>query len=340
MKTIEIFFISLVLLFSGCLAEPEEVPITTDNPHINFTAAVNTTFEPEPEPILSEIVNEKAYDFAKSSSTYAYDGSDLELDGYDEDNEIFTFTYTYKSRYSGFGDRTQYVLGLMETKHTLNIVFFGEELESVVLDNVYDEIKEELIDVAKNIDLSPTDREQSKEIAIEFAKETEELKQNARSGSPVWVDDIDIDKITDTTYKFIVRFETDEPYGANSYRKGEINVVVNRYEPFVIDENFPESALNDWYLDPTGTYDEVNVNIPDPKCPPGQLIAVSRTMKFCYTPTATHELPCSSDAQCDKGACMRTSMGDYGPPAKCKDYPYGCRYWLFEDKLPALVCMD
>jgi hypothetical protein len=332
-----VLMLSLVFLL-GCMA-PEEEAAEPEMPEVEIeeTPPVQPPEpEPEPEPTPLEKANATAHGFAVNSSTYAYDGSGLTLTNHTEDDDRFTFTYDFTSKYSGFGDRSAYRLEKMETQHTLLIGVEDGIVTSAVLDGVYDELEGGWIDLAANFDFTPTDRNRSIDMAIEFVKQSEQFNERAKQGSDVWVEGRDVDKISDTCYRVGVRFNRK----VDQTRTDMLNVRVNHYEPFMLSEDFDSRFWQSWYTDPTADYTKVSAHIQKPKCPKGQLVATSLEQKFCYEPTGTHDMPCSSDEQCDMGACMRTSMGEFGPPAKCNDYPFGCRFWLFKDRAPMKTCLD
>jgi len=330
----------LFILFFGCVGQSAAPQKSSENitaPQQNITPPIQA--EPQPQPTQSELANASAYSFAKNSSTYAYDGSDLALKDSREANGTYTFTFSFNSAHSGFGNRSANDLEEMETQHSITIIVSSGKVISAVLDGVYDELDGEWIDVAKNFDLTPTDKNRSKQIAIEFVKNSEEFQQNARSGSPIWIDDFFVYKSSDTAYLITVFYETNE-FHYNEFERGSISLTVNGYSAYIHNESLRTNDWIDWYSDPTTDYSKLNAHIPNPKCPSDQQIAANLTYKFCYKPSLTDGKPCSKSEDCERGACIRMSMGEFGPPAKCKDYPYGCRYWLFEGKSPVKVCLD
>jgi len=329
----------LLLLLAGCTGQP---PL----PQAQENAAVepqNATPQPPavlaPAPTLFDIANGSAHSFALESQTYAYDGSGLSLRNYSAANGLFGFTYTYVSSHSGFGNRSAYSLAQMQTPHTLVMRVSGEDVTSAVLDGAYDELRGEWIDVAKNFDLTPVDKAQSMQAAIDYVKGTDGFRKNARPGARVWIDDYYAGKLTDTAWSFTVFYET-RAMTAGEYVREAVTVTVIRYVPYEHNKTLANKMWVDWYSDPTTDYSALISGIPDPKCPPGQLIAGNLNLKFCFPPTSTHGKPCSKTEDCERGACMRVSMGEYGPPAKCSDYPFGCRYWLFNSTNPVKVCLD
>jgi hypothetical protein len=225
----------------------------------------------------------------------------------------------------------------MKTPHTLTIQIKEGQITSAILDGVYDELAQDWIDLAKQWDLTPKDKNKSIQIALDHMKNSDYYKQYAAPGSDVSA--FSVDKLTDTAYLVAVRFQGKKVEDYSKYRFYGY-ITVNNYVPFLHNQTLIYKQGVNWFSDPTTNYSQVTGHIPDPKCPGDQKIATNLTYKFCYAPTSTDGIPCSKSEDCERGACIRTSSGSHGPPTLCKDYPFGCRFWLYKDKLPVKVCMD
>lgn len=337
MKKLWFIFPVLIILF-GCLesASPEPIVLNEQQPVPVQNYTNNNTIQPEPEPTALELANETAFEFAISTSTYLYDGFGILLSNYSENDDEFTFTYLYNSQYAGFGNRSEFYLKSSLSTHTLVIVVEGDQVKSAVVDGVYDELKLEMVDVAKSFDYDFVDLETCKQIAIDFVEQSDVFKSTVYPGLSALTSNYSVTRLSDTLCMVYVKIPTsqDSVYGES------VTVFVDHDSAFFPNSNSQRSWI-DIYMDPNADYSLIYVPLPDPLCPQGQLIATSTHTKFCYEPTDTNNLPCSSSASCDRGACIRTSMGEFGTPTKCFDYPYGCRYWVAENNKPAqLVCLS
>lgn len=85
--------------------------------------------------------------FAKNTSTYIYDGSDLKLKSSDTLKCPFCFEYifTYNSNHSGYGDRKGQVLAQVITPHTIVITIDQGKVVTAVVDGSYSELENRFI---------------------------------------------------------------------------------------------------------------------------------------------------------------------------------------------------
>ncbi|VVC04026.1 Uncharacterised protein [Candidatus Bilamarchaeum dharawalense] len=334
MNKILVLLFALVLAF-GCF-QTEQPPenLSTQEPQPPPYTPPPVVEQP-PQPTALELANQSALDFALSSSTYSYDGFGLTLYNYSQQNDSFTFVYLYNSQYSGFGNRSIYFLEQALSTHSLVINVKGTQVTYAVLDGVYDELNDDWIDVAKKFDNTPSDIETVKQIALDFVKHSDYFKKTASAGTEPRTSNYSVNKISNTLYEVTVYV----PTSSDGQYTDMTRVLVDNYVPY-----FPNSNLQRYwveiYLDPNADYSQIITQLPNPKCPPGQLIATGTKMKFCYPPSSTNGMPCSSSSSCIRGACVRTSMGEFGTPTKCFDYPYGCKYWVAEqNKAAQLFCL-
>lgn len=83
----------------------------------------------------------------EQSPTYTYDGSDLELTGEEEiDDVTFEFTFEFQSAAAGYGDRTDQMLAQVITDHTTVVRVENNEVVSAITDEVYDELNDEMLE--------------------------------------------------------------------------------------------------------------------------------------------------------------------------------------------------
>lgn len=93
---------------------------------------------------------EIARDFIENSPTYEFDGFELE---YKEDlsaeevdsEESWTFVFEFKSKHSGYGDRTDEVLLQVITPHEAKITVDNGTVTSAVLDSEWNMINQKII---------------------------------------------------------------------------------------------------------------------------------------------------------------------------------------------------
>jgi len=83
-----------------------------------------------------------------NSPTYVFDGFDLMLEREEEmvEGMLYSFVFSFESRYAGYGDRTDEMLAQVITPHTIEVIVGEGEVISAVTDLAYDEMKEEMIE--------------------------------------------------------------------------------------------------------------------------------------------------------------------------------------------------
>lgn len=103
---------------------------------------------PEEEEEVDQAKFERSKEIARaaveSTPTYKFDGFDLRF----VSSEAFLcpncweFTYSFSSRYAGYGNRTGKVLAQVITSHQIRVVVENEKIVAVVTDRTFDELKE------------------------------------------------------------------------------------------------------------------------------------------------------------------------------------------------------
>ncbi len=81
-----------------------------------------------------------------NSPSYRFDGSDLKMVSEEKasEEELYSFVFSFKSRVSGYGNRTDEMTAQVITSHTIEVVVKDGEVVSAITDGVYDEMKEEM----------------------------------------------------------------------------------------------------------------------------------------------------------------------------------------------------
>ncbi len=97
-----------------------------------------------------------------NSPTHLFDGSKLELVSEQEliQGKTYSFLFSFESSSAGYGDRTDEPTAQVITPHQMDVTVQEGSVISAITDEVYDEIKAELIDEPKDeppIDEPPTD---------------------------------------------------------------------------------------------------------------------------------------------------------------------------------------
>ncbi|MDP3982332.1 MAG: GerMN domain-containing protein [bacterium] len=84
----------------------------------------------------------------QESSTYTFDGSDLQFEEERviEEGRRYEFTFSFESSAAGYGDRTDQMLAQVITPHVIVIVVDGSRVVSVVTDNTYLELEEKMVE--------------------------------------------------------------------------------------------------------------------------------------------------------------------------------------------------
>ncbi len=109
-------------------------------------------------PIEREIGIEESRLIAKqgiveNSPTYLYDGYNLQLESEEvlEEGRIYSFVFSFESRFAGYGDRTDELLAQVITPHTMEVIVDRGVVVEAITDGVYDEIKGEELDTTQII---------------------------------------------------------------------------------------------------------------------------------------------------------------------------------------------
>jgi spore germination protein GerM len=112
-----------------------------------------------------------------NSSTYGFDGFDLELISEKKvvGEEAYSVTFFFNSNAAGYGDRADEMAAQVITPHLIEVVVKNGEVVSAVTDGVYDEMKGEMIEGTNP---------ETTEIKLYFVKVTEgqeEIVETERS---------------------------------------------------------------------------------------------------------------------------------------------------------------
>ena len=95
--------------------------------------------------VWGQAESEKATrDFVLNSPTYHFDGYDLKLEtsgGLGKCVTCWQFTYTFKSRNAGYGNRTGQALAEVITSHRLVVSVENGQIVSAVTDGKFDELR-------------------------------------------------------------------------------------------------------------------------------------------------------------------------------------------------------
>ena len=109
-----------------------------------FISRMDTTIEPV------EITTEEAEALAEEwvrnySPTYTFDGSSLIVVSSEEVDGSIKVYLSFESNAAGYGDRSDEMVAQVITPHTTVVTIEGDEIVSVVTDETFDEMKEEMI---------------------------------------------------------------------------------------------------------------------------------------------------------------------------------------------------
>ena len=88
-------------------------------------------------------IKEIAESWIREAPTYKYDGSDLVLAHYIQQETIpvrHVLTYTFTSSHAGYGDRTRPVIARVITDHTIKLTIVNGIVESAIIDEKWDEV--------------------------------------------------------------------------------------------------------------------------------------------------------------------------------------------------------
>lgn len=90
-----------------------------------------------------------AEDWIASAPTYSYDGSELQLQDY-QSNEDYpeepVLTYSFVSSHGGYGDRSDSMSTEVITSHTIEITLYNGEVASAIIDDKWDEMNQIMLD--------------------------------------------------------------------------------------------------------------------------------------------------------------------------------------------------
>lgn len=189
------------------------IALLTLVPAINYLAGAKTETFTETHAI------QLATDTLMETPTYTYDGipDSLEQTEATQDDDIWTITFTYTSRHSGYGDREGQVVLQVLTDHTTVIQIRDGIVISATTDNIYNELTQE-------IKLSNTGANEAQETAINWLKNAptfsydgiqESLNINAtQTDQVITMPTLDNPLQNTTTYTIIIGFTTRHPgYG-------------------------------------------------------------------------------------------------------------------------------
>jgi len=107
--------------------------------------------EESSEGIFTQADLEKAKEIAQraveNSPTYKFDGFDLKFLSSEklDCQGCFEFTFSFKSRHPGYGNRSGKVLAQVITSHEAKVNLQGEKVVSLVTDGTFDELRETFI---------------------------------------------------------------------------------------------------------------------------------------------------------------------------------------------------
>lgn len=84
-----------------------------------------------------------AREAAENAPTYKFDGSDLKFESSETllCANCWEFTFSFSSRYAGYGNRTGQILAQVITPHQIGVNVDDEEVVAVVTDRTFDELK-------------------------------------------------------------------------------------------------------------------------------------------------------------------------------------------------------
>jgi len=97
------------------------------------------------EPLSEQQWREAGRRFVELSPTYRFDGFDLRFAGAEKKGDKLILSYEFKSRHSGYGDRTGKILAEVITPHRAVLVIEDGELISAVMDEKWDMINQRFL---------------------------------------------------------------------------------------------------------------------------------------------------------------------------------------------------
>lgn len=83
-----------------------------------------------------------AEEAVKNAPTYKFDGFDLKLEGFETLRcpSCWEFTFSFKSRAAGYGDRSGQMVAQVITPHTTRVTVDNGKVTSIVTDSTFDEM--------------------------------------------------------------------------------------------------------------------------------------------------------------------------------------------------------
>ena len=99
--------------------------------------------------ISAEDAEAKAEEWIMNAPTYSFDGSDLALADHqykEEEPEVHILTYTFTSSHGGYGNRSDQMVTQVITNHTVEIRLYNEIVESVIIDDLWNEMTQKMLD--------------------------------------------------------------------------------------------------------------------------------------------------------------------------------------------------
>jgi len=107
--------------------------------------------KPTPTPQMKEVSFEEsrriAEEAVKNAPTYKFDGFDLQFVSFEALRcpYCWEFTFSFKSRAAGYGDRKGQMLAQVITPHTIRVTVDKGQVTSVVTDQTFDELNQKFL---------------------------------------------------------------------------------------------------------------------------------------------------------------------------------------------------
>ena len=127
-----------MILFFGCISQSPSEPLDKQSTKENITQPLVTAPDQNETKIEEPEIQflEEAKAFARSTSTYMFDGSGLEFINYSNGK----YSFRFDSRNSGYGNRSDNYQDGNITAHTLLLEHNGTSFFVALVDSLYDEI--------------------------------------------------------------------------------------------------------------------------------------------------------------------------------------------------------
>lgn len=102
---------------------------------------------PTPQQFSFEESQKIAQEAVKNSPTYKFDGFDLKFENSETLRcpSCWEFTFSFKSRGAGYGDRTGKMVAQVITPHTTRVTVDNGKITSIVTDQTFDEINQKFL---------------------------------------------------------------------------------------------------------------------------------------------------------------------------------------------------